>query len=443
MTEFYPTKNVLMNKLRHMAGHQTGIIESQVLFSARPKYSPQVQICTGQMPAYHKLVLNENVEISYHLSGYGITREESTIKLIGESIERYALVTAPVLYADKFIKASYNELAERYPNEVIPFDLLNIYSEKDYEKLAKCTSLEALTKDDCITWLRCPSLIDKDQFYFIPIQMLFIGNRDGKKEKMFVPGFSKGSASHISLEKALASAIMEAIEADAVMINWYCEREVPEIIIDDLSLVQTLDEIMKRINFKIHLLDYSVNETIGYTFVAILENEVDEAPKYVMGCAAGLNPTKVAYRAIMEALAILYLADNGPLVMPKDYLENDLDLNFTNLDSNVSYWSNMIDLDKKKELITKIMGEKRLLSDYDNLESKDDILYILEKSQELFKYAVYFDMTPPEIKDMGHKVLRVFLPEFLQMSFPEFPYSNHPRFSLYGGVKCELPHPLP
>lgn len=443
MMEFYPEKNVLINELHKMASHQTGIIESQILYSARPKYSPKVQICTGQMPAYHKLVMNENVDISYHLSGYGITREESTIKLIGESIERYALVMAPALYADRFVKASYHELEEKHPDEVIPFELLDIYSEEDYEKLAKCTTLKALTKDDAITWLRCPSLVKKDQYYYIPIQMLFIGNRDGKSEKMFVPGFSKGSASHISVEKALSSAIMEAVEADAVMINWYCERTVPEVVIDDLTLKQTLDTIMKNINFRIRLLDYSVNETIGYTFVAVLENEKNEVPKYVMGCAAGLNPVKVAYRAIMEALAILYLADNGPLVMPKDYLENDLNLNFTNLDSNVSYWSVLTDLDKKQKLMDRITGNKKLLSDYENLESKDDLLYIMGKARELFQYAVYFDMTPPEVKDMGNKVFRVFIPEFLQMSFPEFPYSKHPRFSLYGGVKCELPHPLP
>lgn len=441
--EFYPEKNVLLNKLKHMASHQTGIIESQVLFSARPKYSPKIQICTGQMPAYHKIVLNDNVEISYHLSGYGVSREESTIKLIGESIERYALVTAPVLFSNQFIKASYNEMEKQYPEEMIPFELLDIYSQDDYAKLSKCTSLQPLTKDDVITWLRCPSLVKNGQHYYIPIQMLFIGNREGKNEKMFVPGFSKGSASHISIEKALSSAIMEAIEADAVMINWYCERKVPEIIIDDLNLVQLLENIMSRIEYKIHLLDYTVNETIGYTFVAVLENKQDKVPKYVMGCAAGLSPSKVAYRAIMEALAILYLADNGPLVMPKDYLENDLDLNYTNLDSNVSYWSNLHDLDKKKALLDRVISGKKLLSDFDNLESESDILYILGKSQELFKYAVYFDMTPPEIRNLGHKVMRVFLPEFLQMSFPEFPYSKHPRFALYGGVKCELPHPLP
>ena len=443
MIEYYPQKRVLINKLTHMAGHQTGIIESQVLFSARPQFSPQVQICTGNMPAYHKLVQNENVEISYHLSGYGLTREESTIKLIGESIERYALVTAPVLYADKFVKASYNELSEKFPEEVIPFEYLDIYSSDDYQKMSKCTTLKPLFKDDKITWLRCPSLIDPERYFYIPIQMLFIGNRDSNKEKMFVPGFSKGSASHVSIEKALSGAILEAIEADAVMINWYCERTVPEIVIDDLSLVQILNKIMSNIDFQIHVLDYSVEQTIGYTFVALIENNQNMTPKYVMGCATGLNPVKVAYRAIMEALAILYLADNGPLVMPKDYLENDLNLSFTNLDSNVSYWSKIVDIERKSALVKKIIGSKKLLSDYENLESDDDLTYILEKAQELFQYAVYLEMTPPEIKNMGHKVMRVFLPEYLQMSFPEFPYSKHPRFQQYGGVRCELPHPLP
>lgn len=107
---------------------------------------------------------------------------------------------------------------------------------------------------------------------------------------MFVPGFSKGSAYHISWANALENAIMEAIEADALMINWYCARETNEIVIDDIGLNKTLSHIMKNVDFSIQSLDHSLKDSIGYCFAAVVKNNKNERPKYVMGCAAGLNP---------------------------------------------------------------------------------------------------------------------------------------------------------
>ena len=44
-------------------------------------------------------------------------------------------------------------------------------------------------------------------------------------------------------------------------------------------------------------------------------------PIYCDGLFFRFDPINAIYRGIMEAIAILYLAINGAVVMPKDYLD--------------------------------------------------------------------------------------------------------------------------
>ena len=41
------------------------------------------------------------------------------------------------------------------------------------------------------------------------------------------------------------------------------------------------------------------------------------------------------------------------------------------------------------------------------------------------------------------KVMRVFIPELVQLSYPGFPYSRHPRVLEFGGITNAFPHPMP
>ena len=148
----------------------------------------------------------------------------------------------------------------------------------------------------------------------------------------------------------------------------------------------------------------------------------------------------------MEALAILTLNINGALSMPSDYLETVSEKNYLNLDSNVNYWANLENKDKKLKFINSKIEEKVQLNKYKNLEvnTQKDLEYLLKGLNNISKYAVYLDITPSEISDKDLHVMRVYIPELVQMSMPAFPYSNHPRIIKNGGISNnEFPHPLP
>ena len=446
MIKYYPSHKNVLNKYNSICGHQTGIMDSIIVMQVNSVIAQNINTCTSMLPDYHKILLGDNAEVNYHLSGYGIYRDEAIIRLLGEGVERYALFTANLYFEEKLKYASYNQLKEKYPNNVIPFEYVKIYSDEDCNKLNSIGILENITEDDILSWVLLPSLFDREKEYYVPAQNFFLSHiiRREKKEKVFIGGFSKGSASHKNIKLALKSAITEIVECDACMIKWYTESKVKEVVIDDDVVNETINTILRDIDYKIRVFDYTIDKKLGYVFTVMLINKSEKSPYIVVGASSGLNPKKVIYRAFMEALAILTLNINGPLSMPADYLETKYQKTYLNLDSNVNYWASLDDKDKKLKFINRKVTEKIELRKYKNLEENTDLEYLFNGLYNISKYAVYLDITPTEIADKDLHVMRVYVPELVQMSMPAFPYSKHPRIIKNGGISNnEFPHPLP
>lgn len=448
MLDFYPSDTYCVNKFKRISGQHTGITESQLLFCNKRSYTPDLYVCANQMPSYEKLLIGDKASISYHLSGYGIYREEAMIRVYGESIERYGLLATPSMLQDKVIYKSYNELVELYPDEVVDWENIKVFSDEDYEKLEPITRIRKITRDSIVGWLKCDSIFDSNKGYYLPAQALFIGYKPNEKvnEVMFIPGFSKGSSCHISHYKALVSAIMETVEADAFMINWYTDHKAKEIIIDDLELLKIANQIIGKTSYNLKVLDFSIEGMPGYAIGVVLQNKYKREPYIIMGCSASLNPKEAVYRALTEASTIDYLASNGPMMRPKDYLSSYENRTFLDLDSNVSYWASIDGCEKRVGVIENLHSETKLLSSYENLSTGDDeadLRCVISKMKRKLKYGVYIDITPIEAIHEGVKVMRVFFPELVQLSFPGYPYKNHRRLLEHGGVTNVLPHPLP
>lgn len=445
MLSYYPSHTHILNNYRRIAGQHSGLVESQLLLCNIQQSAPRLSICANQMPSYEKILITENAKINYHLSGYGVYREESFVKLYGESIERYALLVAAGIWANKAIYKTYNEMCTEH--EMLPWEYIKIFSDKDYEKISQKTIIRNITPDDVIGWLECPSLLESNKTYYVPIQCLFIGYkvRNDLGEKMFIPSFSKGSAAHTDIYKALQSAILEAVEADAFMLNWYTNNRAKKVNNDHLGFMEIVDKILGNTPYDLTLYDFSMENMPGYVFAAQLINRNGNFPFALMGCSASLDPIKAAYRATAEAATIHYLAANGPMMSPRDFLSVEED-DFLNLDSNVAYWTKAERQQDKLELLNSLYDTTTNLSLYSTQEQRSDetsIKYAIEKLKKISKYAIYLDITPVEVMDKGIKVMRVFIPELVQLSYPGLPYSAHPRVIEHGGITNDFPHPMP
>ncbi|MGE5341234.1 MAG: YcaO-like family protein [Candidatus Omnitrophota bacterium] len=445
----YPT-HLIENIFKRICSEHVGIIQSLMVGPVKYADNLDIKSLSGQMPYYHKVLLRPDIDVQYHLTGYGTFYEEAIIRLVGEAIERYALMVSQYALTQRFKYASYNQIQKE--GTVIPFDYLRLFSDDDYVRLnqGEFKGLRKLEKDDIVGWIKCPSLVKPGLEIWMPIQLLFVGYRINPKENEvgFSPGFSTGTAAHATLEKALSNAILEFIEIDALMVNWYTRRKSPSVAIDDLTILKQYPDIFGNdSNFDVLSFDLSILDAVdAHVFGTAIINKKEERPYIVYGAQGHLDPVKGFYRSFMESMAIAFLGIYGPLYSPKEYFNDPSNDTFTDLDKNVSFFSIPSNAEKKRELIESMGEGKKLLSamtNYDSGDTKKDLSRLIGQLSQISDYAVYLDVTPPETRDKGWYVMRAFIPELVTMCVPGVPYSNHPRFKEFGGIKNEFPHPLP
>jgi thiazole/oxazole-forming peptide maturase SagD family component len=448
----YPSIASHFAKVRKIFGEHTGITESHIVSPCRIPGEPSLLCITGKMPNYHKMLLDPSIDIEYHLSGYGTFYEECMVKYINEAVERYALMVAPVLAEDEITYMSYREI-EKQGEDIIPFEYINMYSDSSYKELERLpppSSLSKPSKDDIIGWIKCPSLFRPNREIWMPAQSLFIGYKPNiqRGEKRCLPGFSTGTASYPCPKGALLNAILEWVEIDALIVRWYTKKASPKLIIDDTTIIANYEDMLgKKSKYKIVPLYLTMPDLPIHVIGVFLVRKKKEVPYMLYGAQGHLDPTVGFYRALMEASAIFYLGMFGYFFMPAEYFMDVENRPFTDLDTNVVFFAHPTRTSQKKELIDDLTGDSLIpLSSLDNLSARktdSDLTYVVNHLSKVSKYAVYRDITPPEIADSGIHVLRVFIPELCNMCMPGFPYTNHPRLSKYGGIQNEYPHPLP
>jgi thiazole/oxazole-forming peptide maturase SagD family component len=431
-----------VNEFKRLCGQHFGITESQIVQVAQSKHAPRMQTMTARMPNYHKILLDGKAEIQYHLAGYGVYREEALIRLLGEAIERYALITAAAAVRKRLFKASYNDLKSE--SGVMPWELINIFTDKDYKRMRGKLIFRNITPDDKLSWIWCPSLFNRNKDICIPAQCLFTGLRF-EDEIPFVSAFSKGCASHTDPKLALRTALLEAVEADALMIRWYTLMKSRRVILDDPILGDMIAEIFSDLDVEIVPYEYTMPEMPGHAFAVAVLSKGTERPTVLLGTGAGLNSGATLYRTLIEATAIYYIGYNGPVLQPRDYLVEIDPHSHTNLDSNVGYWASAEDRDAKRATIRNMAEGEIKLSTLKNYQStiEEELDYIVGKLKNISAYGVHLDITPPELGHTDWSVARVFFPELVQVSLPSFPYSAHPRLLKFGGIRNQLPHPAP
>jgi thiazole/oxazole-forming peptide maturase SagD family component len=229
-----------LRRYAHLGGNQGGILPGMLVSVAAVEGEPFLRSATAAMPQYHRLALADpHMQMQYHLAGYGTTNEEAVTRLSGEAVERYAAIMAMKLFEHRVEYASYRSLSSRH--DCLPLELLGIFDAEQQRRLNSMMhrySPELPTEDDVIAWIACPSLTRPGREVYVPAQLMFLGFRtdEARGDKMFTPSFSTGTAAHVSLDKALLGALIEAVQIDAFILNWYTEAKAPVLELDESEL---------------------------------------------------------------------------------------------------------------------------------------------------------------------------------------------------------------
>src|SRR5208283_5367072 len=280
---FYPyTAHLVEDVLKPICSEHGGITQSLLMSPIKQAEDLAIKSVVAQMPDYHRVLLSPHLEMQYHLSGYGTFYEEALIRLAGEAIERYSLMVAQRLVQDRILYASYDEVSRQ--GDVVPFELLELFSDADYEKLNRgmYRGMRRLGRDDVVGWLKCPSLFHPAMEIWVPAQMLFVGyklNRE-RGEVAFAPGFSTGAAAHTSWEKALQNALLELIEIDALMLRWYTNLPAPAVTIDNPNFAALVPKLFAaRSRYEVLALDLRVLDAVdAHVSGSVIINKQEDRP---------------------------------------------------------------------------------------------------------------------------------------------------------------------
>ncbi|GAA0732297.1 YcaO-like family protein [Clostridium oceanicum] len=452
MIQFYPSFNNVLDNFHSLAGNQTGIMKSVIMPLVNIESDVNLKSMTGTMPNYHKQLFKEDVNVQYHIIGYGSYYEEALIKYTGESIERYSTVVTPKMVEDKIVYATYREISKL--GKTMPLKFMDVFTKEQLEENSKYNkefSDKKVTEDDVIGWIKCPSLFNPKEDIYVPAKMMFVGYTANEKkgEKAYIHSFSTGTASHKSLKKALLNALVEYVQIDAMMINWYTNRKAPKVIIDDprvKNILQSVglgeDSVYEIIPLYISLKDLPLP-----IFSIFLRRKDKKMPYLLYGVQGDFDVYNGVLRGIMEGASISY-SSYFNAVYNTDAIKKAVkeDVKFLDLDSNVMFYAANNKIEKKDDLVNSFIDGEINLSEVptiENLSVDSQIENLIKYLKKVSEYAVYLDITPPESREKGWYVMRVLIPEILEMCIPDFPFKNHPRIVKHGGVTNGYPHPMP
>ena len=451
MITYYPYFHHIMEEFRHMGGGQSGILQGIIAPMVRIPPEPHLRSMTGSMPNYHKLTFNDPTkDVQYHIAGYGIYNEEAFIRFMGESVERYAPIVTEDSFKSKAVYASYKEMLKK--GTVLPLEYINIFSEdqqKMMHRMMPSYSERHITEDDIISWISCPSLMYPGENIWVPLQLMFVGyvKDESRKERWATPSFSTGTAAHRTVHKALLNAIVEYIQIDAFVISWYTAKKCNRIQIDDPVILDTLEKVGlgKKSPYEIVPLYMTLPDLELPSIMVMLRRKDKKTPAFILGVQGDMNIRNAVLRGIFEAAAIISMNVYNTIYDPQKVVFSNKESVFADLDTNVLYYGTPIHDDVVDDVLNKLTGANVPLSSFEthSLSTELQLSHLLKELKKVSNYAVYLDLTPPELYGKNWSVMRTLIPELCGMCFPGFPFHEHPRMKQYGGVINGHPHPLP
>ncbi|GIG56445.1 streptolysin associated protein SagD [Longispora fulva] len=444
MITHYPSMTNVLRRYAHLGGNQGGIMPGFLVSVADVPGEPQMRAMTATMPQYHRLIMDDPLmEVQYHLSGYGLYNEEALVKLMGESVERYAAMAAITMFDFRY--ASYKEMATEGPT--MPLEYLGILDASQQavlaSKLHRYTDRPP-TEDDLIAWVKCPSLTRPGEDVWVPAQLFFLGFTSSPAgDLLFTPSFSTGTAAHVSLENALRNALIEAVQIDAFILNWYTPTPAPAVVVDDDATHRLLGKLKlgPTSDYEVRPIYLTRPELPLPTIGVYMDRRSDTLPLLTFGVQGDGDPRYAMIRGTMESAAILGLSMYSAVFDPVKVHASANTSPYLDLDTNVLYYATPTDAALKRRIVAERFAGSVKLSEIPGLDNPlDDLIAMVAGVSE---WATYLDITPPELDGTPWKVVRVLIPELLSMCLPGMPPKAHPRMRSYGGVAHDHPHPLP
>ena len=431
-----------ISKVKNLSGRYSGLLTNNVFYFQGSNVASKLNVCTALLPNFEKYVISPNAEISYHLSGYGYSFNDSLVRLGGESVERAAGVLAQKYLANRIFESSYLEVCENAVDKkyLMPYTVNQLKRINNIRDDFRSSAFDVKEK---LLWIRTKSLYSPKNEVIVPANDFLFGMPG--KDVPFL-SVSTGTAAHVTWEKALTNSIIEYIQIDSFTSTWYSNKKVSGIYLDELrdeKLKEKITNLMGNLTKKydVLILNYSEFAIIPvYIFgVFIISKSGHNIPAISFGLQGGLEVNNTVYRAFCEYLENKEMSESNYINFPKF---EDVDMEkIVDFDKNVAFFANPNNYKKNKKIIlskTIFCNPHILLERKKHITSLRELLISLK---HVAPKASFLDITPPYVNN--YRVARVFIPELLAMTFPSFPQLNHPRLKNEDTNYEFYIHPMP
>ncbi|NGO07011.1 hypothetical protein G5C60_04920 [Streptomyces sp. HC44] len=428
-------------------------------FILRGTDEPRFIISGAQLTGVHVLLGRARAN-TYHIGGVGVFRDEAVIRSIGETIERYGQLVAPVSgrYETRF--TSYRQLRAAGETALPTPDTPSFSAEQYADEHFPYRPLDA---DAPLTWVRCPTLADATDdggtgdggdgdggTVWVPAQLLFIGYqlrvKDG--EPWLSSAITTGSAAHTDPARALRSALLEMIQLDGAMGHWYSGSTAPRIVLDDRT--RALESVLdSHVGHGPYTPDFHWIPVPGFDVRAVacvMRGNRDAGLGSAVGLGIDTRLDVAMYKALLEASATVQLAKmlaiSPELVVGAVQDVSDDPARMLDLDSNVAHYADPSHQDPiDRRFPRDVSVPARELPPDDTGPVDGQITGLLDQFRAAGIRLAVADCTTPDIADLGFVVTRVWSPDLLLLCLPSAPPTRHPRFASYGGARYADPHP--
>lgn len=348
--------------------------------------------------------------------GVSFNKKKAFLACIGESIERYCM---------SYIEKSEIKRIALTKNSKKTMENFRYYKDEKY--------LSGKFLDPHKNYIDYVYLKDykNKTKKLVPASLVYIPY---DKERIAEPT-STGISAHTSIEKAIVSGALEVIERDALMINFTMGLKPPIIELNSIKgkLGKFLKDIQKEYFVRIHKL---YTDTGAEVFLSFIWKKINNKFHFGIGGCASLNSKEGIMKSLKECLFTFFYSRK---IMDLREKESD---KIDGLHKHFLYYQG----DNFSKLLS-FGGEK---IPFKNKKEKDK--KIIEKLYRKGFKIYYKDLTTNDMNHIGYKVVKVFIPNFIDLNKSHFHprvkskrFYEMPRRMGFNNFKMDLrnPHPFP
>jgi ribosomal protein S12 methylthiotransferase accessory factor len=391
-----------LRRLETLVSAHTGVVRSVRRYLAATDDAPLVSVAC-ELADTRDLI---GADVDARAIAWAPSRRMATAAAIGEAAERYSASWRP---DRELVLATAAELGDA----AVDPTRFALFRRDQYEQPG--FDCRPFTRGTRIRWVRGVRLPEGAPAW-LPAQLVFLtGLPPVEGETLIGYSTSSGLACGPTFEEALERALLEVVERDAFMLTWHSRLSLPLVDLGaEPELGRFLTQYVQPTGLRVSAVDLSAFHRVP-TVLALVRSDRPGTVALAVGAAAASRPAAASVKALGEAFAGRAWARLVLASAPDRRFEPDF-ADVTDFEDHVHLYA-LHEYAGRADFLDR-SSERRRFRDLPELAGETAAARIVGLTERLAQealsaYAV--DVTAPDVRAAGLRVVRVVVPELCQL----------------------------